>query len=219
MKTTVITNLNSLMNQYSDHTPSELLKLAKPLERSFYERNARIVAHDLIGTLLIRRLSNKILAGFIVEVEAYRQNEPACHAFNGKTKRTAVMFGPPGRSYIYFIYGMYWCLNTTAEPDGIAAACLIRAVEPVSGLNEMMKLRKKTKVEDLCSGPGKLSMAFNLTGDLNNHDLSKSPLIISALEDGLKPQIKVRKSPRIGLTEAKDLPYRFYVQGNPHVSK
>ncbi|MFH1515365.1 MAG: DNA-3-methyladenine glycosylase, partial [bacterium] len=114
MKTTVITNLNSLMNQYSDHTPSELLKLAKPLERSFYERNARIVAHDLIGTLLIRRLSNKILAGFIVEAEAYRQNEPACHAFNGKTKRTAVMFGPPGRSYIYFIYGMYWCLNATA---------------------------------------------------------------------------------------------------------
>ena len=219
MKSDTGTNLNQLLKQYSDYNPAQLVNLAKPLKSSFYERNASSVARNLIGTLLIHKFNNKTLAGFIVEAEAYRQNEPACHAFKGKTKRTAVMFGPPGRSYIYFIYGMYWCLNATAEPDGKAAACLIRAVEPISGLGDMMIYRNKTNVEDLCSGPGKLSMAFNLTGVLNKHDLSKSPLTISALPDDIKPQIKVRKSPRIGLTDAKDLLYRFYVHGNPHVSK
>ncbi len=211
---------NKSLIEQCKHIPiEELLDCAKPHERSFYERDAVKVSRDLPGSLLVRELDGVTLAGFIVEAEAYKQNEESCHAHRGKTKRTEVMFGPGGRSYIYFVYGMYWCLNATAENEGTGAACLIRAVEPVAGIDIMKKLRSRENIIDLCSGPGKLTIAFKLDKSLNNHDLSESPLRILALPDDRKPHFNVRKSTRIGINVAKELKYRYYIHGNPHVSK
>ncbi|MCD6217823.1 DNA-3-methyladenine glycosylase [bacterium] len=209
----------SLIEQF-EHIPiQELLRHAKPHGRSFYERDARKVTRGLLGSLLIRELDSATLAGFIVEAEAYKQNEESCHAHRGKTKRTKVMFGPGGRSYIYFVYGMYWCLNATAENEGIGSACLIRAVEPVAGIDMMKINRGRENILDLCSGPGKLTVAYGLNKEHNDHDLSKPPLRILALPDDMKPHFKIRKSSRIGINAAKELQYRYYIHGNPHVSK
>jgi DNA-3-methyladenine glycosylase len=205
--------------QFEDINPIDLIRHAKPFGKTFYDRDAVDVTRDLIGSLLVRELNGETLAGFIVEAEAYKENEPACHAHRGRTKRTEVMFGPGGHAYIYFVYGMYWCLNATSEPNGKAAASLIRAVEPITGMKTMRRLRNRDNPSDLCSGPGKLTMAFGLDGKLNKQDLSKPPLRILALPDDIKPRVKVRRSERIGLAVAKDLKYRFYADSNPHVSR
>ena len=212
-------NSRLLIEQYENIPIEELLNCSKQHERTFYERDAVKVTRDLLGSLLVRELDGVTLAGFIVETEAYKQNDKACHAHRGKTKRTEVMFGHGGQSYIYFVYGMYWCLNATAEQEGSGAACLIRAVEPVMGIDKMKNLRDRENILELCSGPGKLTIAYNLDKRLNNHDLSESPLRILALPDGMKPHFKVRKTSRIGINVAKNLQYRYYIQGNPHVSK
>jgi DNA-3-methyladenine glycosylase len=196
-----------------------ILTLSKPHVRQFYERNSLKVCRDLLGSILVYREDGETLAGFIVETEAYRQDEPACHAYRGKTKRNGVMFGPGGVAYIYFVYGMYWCLNATTESDGKAAACLIRSVEPFAGIEKMMENRKRKAIGDLCRGPGRLAQAFNLTGTLNGHDLSNPPLQILALPDGLKPRFKVGRSTRVGINVAQELEYRYFIDGNPFVSK
>ena len=212
-------NTSIVAMQYEGKKLEDLLSIAKPHERSFYERNAVKVAYDILGTLLVHEFDGKTLAGFIVETEAYIENEEACHAFRGRTPRTEIMFGPGGRAYIYFCYGMYWCLNATAEKEGKAGAVLIRAVEPVMGIDFMRKRRKKDGETELCSGPGKLTVAYALDGSLNGWDLSKPPFRIVALPDELKPRFRIRKTKRIGLKVARDLEYRYHVEGNPYISR
>src|SRR5258708_26729740 len=142
------------------------------LSRSFYNRDARLVGSDLLGKLLVRRQGRKLLTGRIVEVEAYPgADDPASHTFIGRTPRNAVLFGPPGHAYVYFIYGNYFCLNVSCLPDGVPSGILFRAVEPIQGIQEMFKLRGIAEGSDprrLTSGPGRLAAAFGITRDRDN---------------------------------------------------
>jgi DNA-3-methyladenine glycosylase len=166
----------------------------------FYARSTLKVAKDLLGCYLNRRLpSGLVLSAEITEVEAYTANDPACHAFKGKTKRTQVMFGPPGRAYVYFIYGMYNCLNVVTEPDGIPGAILIR------GLNGIAAGGAKL------NGPGKICKHWQIDRELNGVSLIAldSPLWITKRADGTSP--KILKSERIGISQAQDKLWRFYI--------
>nr|NIS38601.1 DNA-3-methyladenine glycosylase [Candidatus Saccharibacteria bacterium]NIV04046.1 DNA-3-methyladenine glycosylase [Calditrichia bacterium]NIV72423.1 DNA-3-methyladenine glycosylase [Calditrichia bacterium]NIV99500.1 DNA-3-methyladenine glycosylase [Candidatus Saccharibacteria bacterium]NIW79792.1 DNA-3-methyladenine glycosylase [Calditrichia bacterium] len=176
------------------------------------------VARELLGTYLIRRIGHEQLIGKIVEVEAYiGEDDPACHASRGKTNRTALMFGPPGYAYIYFIYGMYYCLNAVTEAEGFPAAVLIRAVQPIAGIEKMKKLRKNSRLHQLTNGPGKLCQAFALDKGLNGVDLCSGEVFISAGEAVSTAHISV--SSRIGIREGKDAPWRFYIKDNAFLSK
>lgn len=191
------------------------------LSRSFYSRPALEVARDLIGKVLVRRLDRKNLSGKIVETEAYAgPHDLACHASKGHTGRTAVMFGPPGHAYVYMIYGFYFCLNVVTEPVGYPAAVLIRAVEPLESMDVMQRLRDYPQKEtNIASGPGKLCMAMSIDKALNGADLLGRTLW---LEDrGLAPGT-IQSGPRVGVDyagEYKDKPWRFFEEGNPHVSR
>lgn len=207
-----------IKNLYDDYHPLELIRLSKPYPKTFYERSTLKVARDILGSILVREIDDEILAGFIVECEAYMEDEEGCHAFNGITPRCEVMFGPGGHAYIYFVYGMYWCLNATTEKEGRAGAVLIRAVEPFLGIDIMMKNRKKDAVYELCSGPGKLTVAFSLDGSLNRWDLSKPPFRILQPCSDIKNRFKIKRTERIGLKKATHLKYRFFVDNNPYVS-
>jgi DNA-3-methyladenine glycosylase len=168
---------------------------------SFYSRSTIKVAKDLLGCYLNRRLpSGLLLSAEISEVEAYTVNDPACHAFRGKTQRTEVMFGPPGRAYVYFIYGMYYCLNVVTEPDGIPGAILIR------GLNAL------APNGNLLSGPGKICKYWEIDKSFNGVNLTDpaSELWITKRSDGQKPKILV--STRIGISQAQDKLWRFFIQ-------
>lgn len=206
------------MSKLRDISADELINRSKPYDKSFYERDVVKVSRDLLGSILVHEFDSTTLAGFIVETEAYHESEPACHAHRKKTKRNEIMFGPGGFSYVYFVYGMYWCLNATAEHEGCGAACLIRAIEPIKGIELMQKARKQTELADLCSGPGKLTVAFSLNGKHNGLDLTKSNLRILCPPDNLKPSFSIRKSARIGINAAHDLEYRYYIYANPCVS-
>lgn len=191
------------------------------LPRSFYARDTIDVARDLLGKVLVREMPVGRMAIKIVETEAYcGPNDKACHASKGMTDRNKVMFGEPGHAYVYFIYGMYYCLNLVTENDGYPAAVLIRAGEPLEGIDIMRALRPKAKKqEDLTSGPGKLCMAMGIDRALNGADLcKKGPLYV---EDGRFEDIKIVSCPRIGVDyagEYKDKPWRFYVKDSPFVS-
>jgi len=191
------------------------------LDRSFYERPTLQVASDLIGKVLVRRLNGRNLAGKIIETEAYiGPHDLACHASKGKTPRTSVMFGPPGVSYVYMIYGFYFCLNAVTEGEGFPAAVLIRAVEPLENIRVMRTLRHNPSREtDIASGPGKLCMAMSIDKNLNDMDLSGRTLWV---EDRNIAVVRIETSPRIGVDyagEYKDKPWRFYESANPHVSR
>ena len=191
------------------------------LPRSFYSRSTLDVANDLLGKVLIRRLGRRKLAGRIVETEAYvGPHDLACHASKGHTPRTAVMFGPPGFAYVYMIYGFYFCLNVVTEPEGYPAAVLIRAVEPLEGVDLMKKLRSHpVRHTNIASGPGKLCMAMSIDKQLNGADLLGTTIWI---EDRAIDRGAILASPRVGVDyagEYKDKPWRFYVDGNPHVSR
>jgi DNA-3-methyladenine glycosylase len=192
----------------------------KPLSRSFYVRYTIDVAKDLLGKLLVRRFSDgSYVAGVIVEVEAYRgEDDPASHAYRGLTSRNKVMFGKPGVAYVYFTYGMYHCLNIVTEPEGVPAAVLIRAVEPVFGIDIMMKFRGAKDVRNLTNGPGKLTMAFNITRELNGVDMTKNDVLFVTNYDKYR-DFEIESSPRIGIKVGLDKPWRFYIKGNPYVSK
>ena len=209
----------TIIDRYGQVDPYDLIDSATAFDKEFYKRDAVDVTRNLIGSILVRELNGEILAGFIVEAEAYKENEPACHAHRGRTERTEIMFKDGGKAYIYFVYGMYWCLNATAEPDGVAAASLIRAVEPIAGIETMKKLRGRENTTELCSGPGKLTIAFGLDGSLNGQDLSEPPLRILVLPDHLKPRVRVHRSERIGINLVENLKYRFYIESNPYVSR
>jgi DNA-3-methyladenine glycosylase len=191
------------------------------LDRSFFERPTLKVASDLIGKVLVRRLNGRNLAGKIVETEAYvGPHDLACHASKGKTRRTSVMFGPPGVSYVYMIYGFYFCLNAVTEAEGYPAAVLIRAVEPLDNIETMRTLRHQPPRDtNIASGPGKLCMAMSIDKSLNAVDFRGRVLW---MEDRNLEVGSIATGPRIGIDyagEYRDKPWRFYESGNPHVSR
>jgi len=173
------------------------------------------VARDCLGKILVHGST----AGRIVEVEAYLGvDDRAAHAWRGPTARTRVIFGPPGHAYVYFIYGMYECLNFVAEPEGMAGCVLIRALEPLAGFGVMRRRRRTARrVEDLASGPGKLTLAMGITRQLNGADLVEGPLQVRRPLDDAPFDIGV--TPRIGITHCADWPLRFVIAGNRFVSR
>jgi DNA-3-methyladenine glycosylase len=176
-----------------------------PREIGFYGRDVHQVARDLVGCTV----RHGETAGRIVEVESYHQQEPACHAFVGLTTRTRVLFGPPGRAYVYFSYGVHALLNAVAEDEGTGAAVLIRALEPVDGVELMRERRGVHALRDLCSGPGKLTQALGIGLDLNDTSLlGDGPIEILPPGPGDRPP-RLAVGERIGITKAADLPWRF----------
>ena len=179
----------------------------------FFNRSVHLVARELIGC----RLFFAGCGGTIVETESYERDDPACHAYVGLTDRTEVLFGPPGRAYVYLSYGIHNLLNFVAEPEGEAAAVLIRALEPTAGVAAMRERRGERPDRDLCSGPGKLTEALGVDLDRNNADLSRPPFLL--LPPAADWQSEVLTGPRIGITKAVGRPWRFCAAGNPHVSR
>lgn len=190
----------------------------KLISKSFFKRSTLQTAKDLLGTYLVRETADGKILGKIVETEAYLWNDPASHSFSGKTKRNSPMFGPAGRAYVYFTYGMYNCFNVVTEKEGIGEAVLIRAIEPVQGIEIMKKNRGMTDEKNLCNGPGKITIAFAISRDFNCLDLTNknSPLKIFAAK---KENFEIVETERIGISEGKELPHRFYIKGNRFVSK
>jgi DNA-3-methyladenine glycosylase len=184
------------------------------LTSDFYARGVVDVARDLIGCVL--RVGSA--AGVIVETEAYHDSEPACHAFVGLTPRTRILFGPPGFAYVYRSYGIHALLNAVAEPEGVGAAALIRALEPLDGLDAMRARRRVNRVDQLCSGPGKLTQALGIGLAENGCDLANGRVVIEPrLQAWREPAITT--STRIGITKAVELAWRFSATGNPCVSR
>ena len=192
--------------------------MSEPFGREFYDRNPIEVARELLGAILVRRLHRIVTAGRIVEVEAYLAAEdPANHAFRGQTRRNASMFGPPGHAYVYAIHARY-CLNVVTEPEGVPSAVLIRAVEPLEGINVMRERRRREKLIDLCRGPARLCEAFAIDRSLDGWDVTRGQTLW--LEPGeAVPADSVATAPRVGVTSAKDRPLRFYVLDCPFVSR
>jgi DNA-3-methyladenine glycosylase len=189
------------------------------LRRTFYERNTVRVAKDLLGKVLVRKLGAASLEGFIVETEAYRgYDDAASHAYKGPTQRNQVMFGEPGHAYVYFTYGMHYCLNVTTEPVGQAGAVLIRAVQPIKGIVEMKERRRTDRVKDLANGPAKLTQAFAVTKALNGHDLTSGEKLYIAEACHPEP-FSISAGTRIGIKACVEKPWRFFVRDNPFVSK
>lgn len=186
---------------------------APRLEAAFFARPVLDVARDLVGWTVRHGGS----AGVIVETEAYHDTEPACHAYAGLTPRTRTLFGPPGRAYVYRSYGIHALLNAVCEPEGTGAAVLIRALEPVEGLDAMRARRGLTRPEDLCSGPGKLTQALAIGLDLNGTDLLGGGPIVLEPPSGPAPALVA--GTRIGITRAAELPWRFCARGSRHVSR
>jgi DNA-3-methyladenine glycosylase len=190
---------------------------APALPREFYDRDPALVARGLLGKLLIRRSPEGICAGRIVETEAYLSaRDPACHAHRGKTRRNASMFGLPGHAYVYMIHAK-WCFNTVTEAEHCGSAVLIRALEPLSGL-ELMQLRRGTdKLLDLARGPARLCQALDITGQLDGWDLTLRKSLWIA-DDGHQPAENIAATPRIGISQAAELPLRFCYADSPFVS-
>jgi DNA-3-methyladenine glycosylase len=184
------------------------------VNRAFFDRSVHEVAHELIGCEL--RVGKT--AGVIVETEAYEESDPACHAYIGRTTRNEVLFGPPGYAYVYLSYGIHNLLNFVTEPEGKASAVLIRALEPTDGIELMRERRDRQAVEQLCSGPGKLSEALAVDLSLNGADLFSPPF---ELRDRRRDwgAAEITASPRIGITKAADLPWRYCVRESRFVSK
>jgi len=182
------------------------------LERAFFDRSVHEVARDLIGC----RLYFEGVGGTIVETESYERDDPACHAYAGLTDRTEVLFGPPGRAYVYLSYGIHSLLNAVAEPDGEAAAVLIRALEPTAGLGAMRAHRGNRPDGELCSGPGKLTEALGIGLEHNGADLGRDPFLLMA-PGGPTPEVVT--GPRIGITKAVERPWRFCAAGSRFVSR
>lgn len=190
----------------------------KVLKRSFYSENSVKVAKKLLGKLLVRELPEGKLIGKIVEVEAYRgSDDPASHAYRGKTQRNQVMFSKPGLAYIYLIYGVHYCLNVKAEKEGIPGAVLIRALEPIEGIEIMRKNRQIEKITELTNGPAKLTEAMKITGELNGWDLTLGKRLFIC-EPSLKEDFEIIATSRIGIKVGTEKPWRFYIKGNAYVS-
>jgi DNA-3-methyladenine glycosylase len=179
---------------------------------SFYARDVGTVARALIGCVV----RHGEAAGMIVETEAYHEVEPACHAYVGLTARTSTLFGPPGRAYVYLSYGLHTMLNAVCEPEGVGAAVLVRALEPVDGIELMHERRGRERLEELCSGPGKLTEALGIGLAHNGGDLRSGPVTIS---ERRRRELPIEVSRRIGITRAVELEWRFAVPGSHFVSR
>jgi DNA-3-methyladenine glycosylase len=186
----------------------------RTLGADFYARPVLEVAPELIGCTV----HHGDVAGVIVETEAYHQSEPACHAFVGLTARTKTLFGPPGRAYVYRSYGVHALLNAVCEPEDVGAAVLIRALEPSEGVGVMRERRGLQRLADLCSGPGKLTQALGIGLELNGTSLLDGPVRVRERPAGWR-RPRIVTGPRIGITRAVDLPWRFCALGTPHVSR
>ncbi len=189
-----------------------------PLAREFYDRDTEFVARELLGAILECRTAAGVAAGRIVETEAYLgEHDLACHAAAGRTERTAPLYGAPGIAYVYFIYGMYWCMNAVTRGEHQPSAVLIRALEPVAGIDLMRQRRARARRPvDLTNGPGKLCLALGITGGHNWHPLQTPPLVIR--RGDTVPDRDVVVSPRIGVTQCADWPLRWFVRDNPYIS-
>jgi DNA-3-methyladenine glycosylase len=201
-----------------------------PLIAQFYNRDPRRVSRALLGKLLVRKTPAGILAGRIVETEAYLgHGDAAAHSAAGKTARNAVLFGPPGLAYVYFIYGNHYCLNVSCLPDGVAGGVLFRALEPVAGIREMAEARgielpKETKLwkisslKKISSGPGRMAEALDVTRERDNgKSLVSARSDLRIVDDGYRVR-KVTVTPRIGIVKAADELLRYFIAGNPFVS-
>ena len=193
--------------------------MGRVLPRAFYERETEIVAREMLGTVLECETSAGIASGIIVETEAYLgEHDLACHAAAGRTARTEPLYGPPGTSYVYFIYGMYWCFNAVTRIEGLPSAVLVRALEPLAGIDLMRKRRSRIRNDvDLTNGPGKLCTALGIVGSMSAKSLQRKPIVIREGEP--VPDEKVEVTARIGITKSADWPLRWIVKGNRFVSK
>jgi DNA-3-methyladenine glycosylase len=197
------------------------------VSRAFYERDPSKVARELLGKMLARRIGADLLAGRIVETEAYLGvNDLAAHSAAGETARNSVLFGPAGHAYVYFTYGMYHCLNISCEQEGYAGCVLIRALEPLSGIGEMARARKLAfsteprlpELKLLTSGPGRLCQAiYIIRAHDNGKDVTSPKSDLQIFDDGYRPE-RIQASPRIGITKSVDLKLRFSIAGNRFVS-
>jgi DNA-3-methyladenine glycosylase len=194
-------------------------RVTPPLPREFYDRDTERVARDLLGAILECRTADGIAAGRIVETEAYLgEHDLACHAAAGRTSRTAPLYGPPGIAYVYLIYGMYWCFNVVTRAEHEPSAVLVRAIEPLYGIDLMRQRRPKVRRDiDLTNGPGKLCLALGIDARHNWKPLDRGPLVVRA-GDAI-PDRDVTVTPRIGITQSADWPLRWFVTNNPYVSK
>jgi DNA-3-methyladenine glycosylase len=200
------------MDKSAETTPPDGSRSPGPrLRKSFFARSVHEVAPDLIGaTFLVNGVG-----GIIVEVEAYDQTDPAAHSFRGPTPRNAVMFGPPGYTYVYLSYGLNWCVNFVCQAAGSAAGVLLRAIEPTHGLAAMRRRRGVTDAKALCSGPGKLCEALAITKAFSELPIDRSPIALHARSGGAE----IATGVRIGLTKAVDLPWRYGLKGSKYLSK
>lgn len=183
------------------------------LPRTFFARHATAVAPDLVGKLLVR--SDDGLRARIVEVEAYTEDDPACHAYGRTTARTAPLRGPAGHAYVYRSYGVHWCFNVATGDDGVAQGCLIRAAEPLDGLPLMRDRRSRDDDLELLRGPAKLCEAYAIDGTMSGADVCDGGPLGFA-DDGARPDVAA--GPRVGVSQAADLPWRFYAADSPWVS-
>jgi DNA-3-methyladenine glycosylase len=186
----------------------------KPLDEAFFARSVHDVARDLIGCALLY----DGVGGRIVETESYHRDDPACHAYGGPTPRSSILWGPPARAYVYFSYGIHSLLNAVAEPEGEAAAVLIRALEPRWGVEEMRRRRGRDEARELCSGPGKLTEALGVGLGDNGRSLLQAPFELREASSDA-PSVEVTTAPRIGITKAAELPWRFCAAGSRYLSQ
>jgi DNA-3-methyladenine glycosylase len=185
-----------------------------PLDASFFDRSVHEVARELVGCTL----TFAGVGGVVVETESYEADDPACHAFGGRTARNQVLFGPPGFAYVYFSYGIHNLLNAVAEPAGSAAAVLIRALEPRHGLEAMRRRRRRSEPTELCSGPGKLTQALGIGLDVNGSSLLAPPFELRGRDEG-GAGVEIVAGRRIGITKAAELEWRFCAGGSRFLSR
>jgi DNA-3-methyladenine glycosylase len=193
------------------------------LPRDFYGRPTIDVAQDLLGCCLVHEKGDMTTAGRIVETEAYLSGDPAAHSFIGKTKRNAVLFGPVGHAYVYLIYGMHYCVNAVTGEEGSGEAVLIRALDPLQGIPVMRERRGVEDLRQLCSGPGKLTRAMGITRECNGVSFMEGPIRILSREsvpdrDPVR-NVEIVRTTRVGIVKAAEKPLRFYLKGNPHISR
>lgn len=193
--------------------------MARILPREFYDRDTEIVAREMLGAILECTTELGTSSGMIVETEAYiGEHDPACHAAAGRTRRTAPLYGRPGISYVYFIYGVHWCFNAVTRPEGMPGAVLVRALQPLAGIPSMRQRRGPTISDlNLANGPGKLCAALGIDGTMNELSLQNKPLVVRHGPGVDSSQIVTAK--RIGITKAADWPLRYYIEGNEFVSR
>jgi DNA-3-methyladenine glycosylase len=193
--------------------------MGRILRRDFYDRDTETVSRNLLGAILECDTKQGRAAGIIVETEAYiGEHDAACHAAVGRTRRTEPLYGPPGNAYVYFIYGMHWCINAVTRAEGLPSAVLIRALEPLAGV-PLMRLRRPgaRNDRDLTNGPGKLCAALGIDHRMNGLPLQRHPVVIRAGDPISENDVVI--TPRIGISRAADWPLRYLVRGNPFVSR